>query len=287
MVDFIKAMAVDYLHIRDNSFLEFKNEVNTKTGELSDWWIAEYYGLKFASHNTGRLMITGSLHKYWNKGEHNWNQFTISDLHNVLQELEILFDLNLADFQIQNIEFGVNIEGIQDVKNVLLGLFEHRNTPFDFLHKGYYRQCELSEYLIKCYDKSEQHNLPNPNMRFELKYRKSRGINAFGIYTLLDLLISPDWVELVSDKIIRTWNKITFFDPCLNRLTDQKLIQYANPNFWITGDKMQKSRAKKVLKGLIQNNPENTKYQIDKMLKEVLGELDNVTNSHFKYRVIS
>ena len=59
--------------------LEWRISVKEKTGEIKNVRIAEYNGLIFIEKE-GRTYIKGSLHKYNNKGKHNYDQFTYSNL---------------------------------------------------------------------------------------------------------------------------------------------------------------------------------------------------------------
>ena len=72
------------MYFEQHPLLEFQNLLNTTTGELSIKSNAFYRGLEFKIYDITektpykRLTIEGSLHKYWNNGAHNFNDFNIS-----------------------------------------------------------------------------------------------------------------------------------------------------------------------------------------------------------------
>lgn len=74
--------------------LPFKIGVDLATGEIIDNVPkAEYKNFTFQIFQSGRIEITGSLHKYWNDGESNFNDFALEDVRQVINELRDLFDL--------------------------------------------------------------------------------------------------------------------------------------------------------------------------------------------------
>lgn len=288
MIDFVKVFIPDAIHIRKNPMLEFTNELDISTGDLSKWWVAEVNNLKFQSHNDGFVILSGSLHKYWNGGLHNWNQFTIKDLSNTINEISILFELDVDQCIFQNIEIGVNLLELIDIQKVLNGLLMHSTKIFDSGHQGYYRQCKHSEYFIKGYDKSKQFDRTKPIMRLELKFVKMRSFNkALNIYTLGEILESNDWVEKAKDLLIKRWNEIVFFDYTFNGQLDNEMLEIINPVFWNDWDKMKRSRQRDKLKKFNIENSKDHQKLIAEAITRNIQNLDNVTYSPFNYKVIS
>jgi small multidrug resistance pump len=83
--------------LESNYLLEFSNKVNVKTGELGVYLNAFYRGLEFKiyesteTHPNRRATIEGSLHKYWNNGAHNFNDFGINEIQEVIADIENKF----------------------------------------------------------------------------------------------------------------------------------------------------------------------------------------------------
>ncbi len=287
MIDFVKALILHAIHLRDNPFLKFTNKVDTSTGELSQWWVAEYHGLKFESHDSGLVLMTGSLHKYFNKGKHNWNQFTHNDLSNTLKEISILFDLDLVKCVLQNTEIGVNLVEPFDIQNILNGLMLHSTIEFDSGYQGCYRQCKHSEYYIKVYNKSKQYDIKMPIMRFELKFVKMRFVNSsLNIYTL-GCLLKEDWIEKAKELLLKRWNEIVFFDYSFKGQLDSEMLQIVNPVFWSGWNKMERKRKKEKLKVFNRNHSLNHQLLVSNAIASNIDKLQNVTFSPFNYRVIS
>lgn len=105
-----------------------------------------------------RLYIEGSLHKYA-KGN-NYSLFTYKEAKEVIIELSKTLEIPLEAFIVSSIELGLNIQMDEIPQKYLetLGSYkDNRFIPMSPLKKtskikGY--KCQLSEYVIKFYDKS-------------------------------------------------------------------------------------------------------------------------------------
>jgi hypothetical protein len=143
--------------------------------------------------------VNGSFHKFFNKGIHNYNDFKLSDLVDVVMSLYRLFHINPKITELNNLEFGVNIKipfaPILFLNSVISYGGSHF-SPFSINdqpgNKAIGIRCVKSQFIIKIYDKSNQYHLPGPNhlLRFELKIIKMEFFNG-RIKTLFDLL-SPE-----------------------------------------------------------------------------------------------
>ena len=188
MVDFIKVAIKEAHFIKDHTLLDFKQRVNNRTGECEPYLEAEIDNLKFKLYeHTGLLFLKGSLHKFYNAGDHNYNDFSFLDLKFTLEYLKEVFGINLKKCLLQNIEFGLNIEPGIEVKMILNHLMLHKCQNFESGFKGHYRQARHTEYFVKAYNKSFQYELNKQVLRYELKFIKMRKINQLGIFTLEDI----------------------------------------------------------------------------------------------------
>ena len=103
MIDFIKIYVqnINADIIENNVLLDFLQLINTKTGEIDSYKSAYYRGLEFKIYEPTevtkfrRLTIEGSLHKYWNNGAHNFNDFGIVEVENVVKDLETKFNIDI------------------------------------------------------------------------------------------------------------------------------------------------------------------------------------------------
>ena len=77
-----------------------------------------------------RIEITGSLHKYHNKGKHNYDDFTIFNLANVLIDLSRKFGINWHKTELHGIENSLNIKPPHDTNELLDSLLVHKRKKF-------------------------------------------------------------------------------------------------------------------------------------------------------------
>ncbi len=244
-----------------NPLLDFTTGLNLESGEVANTCSASYKGLKFIIRSNNYIEIQGSLHKYFNNGVHNYNDFTLLELHSVLDDLANAFHLNLNNCIVKNMEFGVNIKPPFITSKILNNLMLHKASKFyDVqLKSGNYKQAPHQQYYVKIYDKAKQYLLLQNLMRYELKFTKSCIINKLGITTLNDLLGS-NWIELVKIRLLREWNQIVLFDYRLfsiDTLTARyrnKLSYWSNPNYWSGLTKQSRFKAKNRYSNLLDDN---------------------------------
>ena len=112
MYDFVKIsfssnQYAEYL--KHNEHLTFVKE-SKKTFSANHTY--SYNGLMFDVYDSGRIILTGSLHKYFNQGEHNHNDFGYLQLLTVISDLTVKFSPYILNGQVNNIEVGININPI-------------------------------------------------------------------------------------------------------------------------------------------------------------------------------
>ncbi len=79
-------LGVDVRSFDETGLLDWSNSVKTKTGEMGNYSIAKKDGMKFKKieptkkNPLGILTVEGSIHKYWNQGIHNANDFSSAGL---------------------------------------------------------------------------------------------------------------------------------------------------------------------------------------------------------------
>lgn len=196
------------------------------------------------------FIIQGSLHKFWNKGQHNHNDFQYKDLIKTLHELEVGLNLKLDEGQIQNLEYGLNITPpILKTEMFLRGLILHKGKPtfndnenhFEFknisVNGGDYRQVKRQQFYLKYYDKAKQYGLNNQILRIETKYVKSKPINSCGVYQLKDLL-NIELLENLHNDLIKKWNEVLFINQKINDKHLAKTIKnhfkdFTKQFFWL------------------------------------------------------
>lgn len=199
VIDFIKGevIGVDVKRLLQSKHLSFVGEFNLNTGEIKDnRTIAKYNDLQFNIYKNNRVYIKGSLHKYSNKGKHNFNDFTFNSVGFVLKDLFDKFGISANQIVLQNIEIGVNITPPCSINVILQNCFNHKKTDFKWFsvpNEGMIIKSEHSHYIIKIYDKgkhyrSKGYKIDAEILRYEIKFIKMEQLNRIGTKTLLDVL---------------------------------------------------------------------------------------------------
>ena len=274
-----------------NPLLEFFYSVNPTTSEIrtknkkgqkiTPCQTAWYKDIRFRVFDTGLVVIEGSLHKYWNNGEHNFNDFDLKSVKIVLIEFLKTFKINPGDAIITQLEIGLNIQIDYPIDQVLENVFFHRKTPFKWTYtktEGNYYQVEHQLYRIKIYDKSLQYKkhflIDQELLRVEINFQGVQLRNSFGVSTISDLMSIPfsDFSETIKKEIA----SILFFDFTINH-SSQLIYKYANRNEWKKYiDRNQSSsfeKHKRKLKWFILNHSENVLNHIVETIDEKSNEL--------------
>lgn len=247
MVDFVKFTVANFKEIATNPLLSFK--VRTNRTNTTSFEVAQYKGIKFELKNTGYLIVSGSLHKYYNEGTHNHNDFTFSMLQLVIEDLARRFHFNVNDCYIHNIEFGVNIVPVVDTQMVLAGLMIHKTKEFSTIKQGHYRQAHHTQYHVKVYNKASQYGLAKQLMRYELKIVKMAKLKKCGIRKLGDLQENR-WIESIQGILSEEWSEVLLFDKTididvLDMKQELQLRKWSDSGYWKNLDKSKRSREKK------------------------------------------
>jgi hypothetical protein len=169
--------------------------------------VATRQNLKITVHESRRVEVAGSLHKYWNGGLHNYNDFGRLDLWDVINEMCDWLEIAPQDAHLHNVEFGVNLAVPFDPTAFLGGLLVYKNEPFvrtAITGKGFYKQAAKSQYLIKTYDKGKQYDRPDHILRFEMKVVKMEYLN--GVRTLADLM-QVDKLSVLGGLLAEAWRE--------------------------------------------------------------------------------
>ena len=249
-----------------NKLLHFHTYTSVETGELLDGTIvAKYKGLKFfitqstKYENRVYYSVRGSLHKYFNNGKHNANDFSFYDLQNVIQELQQKFNINPKTSTLRNIEFGTNVITPIDAKEVLKSLVCYGKYTFGTLKiEGLIvgKRIAKQQSSLKIYDKGKQYQKATNLVRFEIAIHKMIYLKKFGIVTLSDLQDIAK-IEPLGSILLNYWDDVIYYDKKIDwkRLTEferKKILYYATPRNWFDFEIKQRYRAKKHFKELMQ-----------------------------------
>ncbi len=292
MIDFVKISikGISPKQLEQNPLLEFFGNFNRESGHIRTTnkhgkpiiprQTAFYNSLQFSIYDNGSITVEGSLHKYWNKGAHNYNDFNLNALNEVIKELKHLFNISPDQCYLRQLELGVNIRPPIPSKNIIDYCFLHKTTPFEFIKnsdEGKYKQAEHSQYFIKIYDKArhyKQFNIKGEILRFEIKYRKMEILNKKGIFTL-DQLLKYGLYNFKSG-LIEQWQNVLFFDKTIKSKTI-RLMYYKDQNYWREllerKSKSAFNKHRTELDNLIVNHSENIKEQVKNRIAQKIDFL--------------
>jgi len=250
MIDFIKVDVTQYREeLLNNSLLDFASPVSLETGEIltklditgqklydkngnaiNHDKIAKYNNLVFTIKPSGRVFMSGSIHKYFNivrgDGNQNYNDFPFTGILSVLKEIQEKFIPNLKNVNMIKLEFGVNLlfplnprDYIKDRILLHEGDFPTRiQTVFfndvGFEVSGYLKEFKKSKLKVKVYDKGLMYKLNENTLRFEVnslsKYLNNQRVN---IVTLNDLSNAENYNQL-GNILIKQFEKLFIRDDC-------------------------------------------------------------------------
>jgi len=235
MLDYIKLEIVESNagQLELNPLLNFESHINKKTKKQCKCRHASYNGLIFRITEPQKksakkeITIEGSLHKFYNNGEHNFDDFTIPKIFEAISRLEQEFGFSRSKMLIKEIGIGVNINPPYNSRTIMNGIISFEESGFNWLHsgeEGSYRSIELESVNINFYDKrrfySENgYDMKLELMRFELELIDVKQLNDSGIYFISDLLdgILPTMINILKD----IWLRIEFYDLTTFSWTDR------------------------------------------------------------------
>ena len=269
-----------------------KNDPDTSTTKI----IKQYKEIYFFFYSK-ELKISFYPHYHYNNYLHNANDFTVNDAINTTKEfIEIFendFNIDLNDFRVINIEFGLNIISPIDIKFLIAFLSFHEKNIFvtdidyPFSKKSFSinkTTNKRNDYkIIKAYAKGIQfpEDCDINTFRFEVKSKESAYIKKSGIKTIYDLLEIAVYNTL-EEQIIKEFKEVLILDynidtANLNASEQAKVKEFVNPTYWnmiIAENKRNRFRNKvREYYMIIDKIGNHLKIQIEKILIEKLTEL--------------
>jgi hypothetical protein len=291
-LDFIKTQVIGLCreHFIANDKLIFTPVL--KDGDTIHFERCEIDNMKLTIYPSGWIEFAGSLHKYHNKGEHNYNDFDFEAFRSVLTRLKDEFGIEPYHLRLMTLEYGFNLQLEFEVKTLLNGLLQHKCVSFDRFdnRQGSYYQAKHERYFLKVYDKGKQYGLNFNCLRIELKdknltdYRRKYNIN-----TLEDFILS-DKMPFVQN-LLNQWDSVVLCD--LTSAKQTKWSKLNNELFWkeLVPDskasinernalKKKRNVYRKQLKELNQKHGINIQERTKELIIAKLNELQKVTNSN-------
>jgi hypothetical protein len=232
-VDFVK---FEIIGIDAESIL--KNPNLTFTPKLKDGDELVSYSSKFddmkmkVSIPSNRITLSGSIHKFWNDGVHNYNDFDEVAFRDSTHRMFSTFQVAPMHLKILSMEYGVNINIDYPVKNVLNNCFQHKGKDVEMKISndgGKYHQAQHDRYFLKLYDKGKQYGLIGKNLlRIEVKECNWTTYRKHGIITFKDFIECDKSIFI--KNLIDQWSSVILFD--FNTPTHLVKPEYINANYW-------------------------------------------------------
>lgn len=186
--------------------------------------------------------VNGSIHKYFNNGEHNYNDFTLSDYRKAIDDLGKVLDINPELIRIGRIEIGVNIDLDKDVS-----VYEFLSSVFMLKHNIPDRLGQIGlvfkfrEYDLKIYCKELVKHKDKLRIELVVKHKTKRNaiIKEMATYcnTLKDLE-NPNVWRAFGNELLNMFDSLIIIDKeniDYNSLTHKErklLINGSNPFYW-------------------------------------------------------
>jgi hypothetical protein len=273
-----------------------KNNKNIKDKNGNDIYktpykISFYNSLEFRIYESGRITMSGSLHKYWNNemcnGAHNFNDFDYKTFLFVLNDLKHKFSIPLKNCVLKSLEVGINIIPTIPTNQFLDYCFLHKTKQFEWQknsNEGKYKQVEHIQYIIKIYNKAlhyqKDFDIKTEIMRFEIKYIKMQKINERGIYNLMDL--ANYGLYNFKDVLLNEFNNILYYDNTIQS-ESHRISNYRNLLYWVEllnkPTKTSYYKHREILKNLTSECSNKIQNQIAEIIKD---KIDFLTES-FQY----
>jgi hypothetical protein len=283
-LDYVKFQLINYtVDLMNNEFLKF---MPVYKNTYINHHFAEYNNMIFKIYNSGSIYISGSLHKLYNRGKHNSNDFDLNAFKDVLKDFNDKFDILPKNLRILGLEFGVNIEPIIKTDTILNNILQHKRIDFENNIKsryGNYLQAKHSNFILKIYNKAKQYQLEKEVLRIEVKQCNWSEYRKKGLNTLQDFIDFDK--KLFIETLINKWNEVIFYNP-LNK-SDNKWNKYNNVNFWRElKEKSNTTYSKHFHRLRIINNYSEINIQdnISELILTKVNSLQGFTNSNFNVK---
>jgi hypothetical protein len=173
--------------------------------------VANRNGYRYIVEND-KYSANGSIHKYFNNGVHNADDFPIDNCREALFRLSCEFNINPCTIQFLGMEYGVNIVLPFDVKEFLHSIVMYRGSNVT-KYRGDNQKKDITtdrngviiipftDYVLKIYDKSSLYpEYAKPNtLRIEIKVNKTRWIREnviADVRMLSDIANTATWQAL-------------------------------------------------------------------------------------------
>jgi hypothetical protein len=243
---------------KQQSDFKFTNSYNARTGQLVKQ-VGKYENMEIEIHLSRKewvVDISGSIHKFFNDGEYNYDDFYFDDFLKAVDNLVAGLNLDISQCSVVNIEIGINCIKpawltapiLVILQNILSLDRDYKNKVYKS-KKGYQRfGIEKTNWYFKIYDKGLASKLVEKIMRFEFGFTRSREVlKRLNIVTLEDLKCIEVLVKAKEILLTKLTTIQVNHPDLLSRIplreieNNREVVRYGDRFFW---SDLKKSRSR-------------------------------------------
>lgn len=253
MIDFLK------LHTRNVEVMQYFEQhkdlfwckdlssLNHDRETITSKTVRTYRGIAFEFHQNA-LNVLFRPHYFYNDDRHNANDFSANQCIDVIGHFIEKFEIDLSTFQVQNIEFGVNIISPINVRDLVTWTKYHSKNefrnhvglPYSKMSYSIDKQGRANGYKsIKAYAKGIQfpEHCHENTFRFEVKSKQSKYIQQnLNVNLLTDLLFPTPYFHM-AETVLREFDNVLILDhrekeKNLSERENRALENYLNVDTW-------------------------------------------------------
>ncbi len=259
-IDFIKAKVVG---LTPNFFYKnplLKDPKSVYDGDELTKTIYKHKNLSIKIfENNNRIEFSGSLHTFYNNGEHNYNDFNLTSFKMALNALYSDLGIRPHNLYLIHLEWGFNLIPPMPSNYILDREVQHnsinKTNAIDCPKDGKYCQFKHSTKILKTYNKAKHFKLPYELFRIEIKQINWSKYRLMGIITLQDFIDADK--KPFYDELIKQWQRVILYD--INEEMNNSYVKYQTATYW---DELRRNKSNKCFK-----------YHFDKldMLNKTIG----------------
>jgi hypothetical protein len=293
---------LDFSILQENKRLQWSVLIDQGTGEILPIYIdrykkrklrpekvAFYKGLYFERYNKREnnqiiesyTFICGSLHVFYNGGNHNYNQYNLQHHKIAIEVLKRDFGIIPKLTRINHIEIATLLNNLnysvsKIINNLLVqitkGAKPKQYNIDSFYSKSEYKKAKRKQYSIKCYAKHLQFDLDHELLKFEVKYYRMERLNKLGFYNLAQT-VNPKYIKLLHRDLLKRWNETMIYDWTIDKtkLSKRQIINlkdYCNPSFWKKLNSQSRYYHLKKYKTIVSKHSSGVHSYINEMIKD-------------------
>ncbi len=215
MIDFIQ---IKFVHkYFDDWFYPIKSEFKEIPTKRDKYFVKRYKNLVVEVYPKSKtIKVEGSLHRYFNDGTHNHNDFDRVALYDTIVEVCQILNTAPQNANIHGIEFGINVRTPFNPSFVLEQLLSlnTETAKKDQVYFFDFYEFDFTHYKLKIYNKSQQYKLDFDLLRVELHIKKMQWLASKGsLLKTLEDLQQLNHLQKLGEILINCFDEIIIAEP--------------------------------------------------------------------------